>query len=267
MAFCGVCGTMMDTKYCPDDGWSETSGADQSRRFKARDNYGTMPTTQGDQSPIYMGSNAEITPATKRSEEKRVIRTFWVKFAGFLGLLGSVASITGFTLGKLHLDGLVYDFTHYAFQMDTAAATKRGSITALSSVEKFIPPSTVALFLSLVVLILSMALFVYVVSLFGTLNFRGYRFSRRSRILESRDGWLSRSKITGDCPRDGGLLTLRRMVTGTEKIKGKDKEGNPTEKEKDVKQLKLVCAKNKVDHQFKFDPTEIREYTGRAEDS
>jgi hypothetical protein len=257
MAFCGACGTKMDTQYCPKDGWPGTSDTDQSRNFRARDNYGTMPTTQGDQSPIYMGGSEEITPSTTRTREKRLIRTLWVKLVGFLGLVGSVASITGFTLGKVHLDGLFYYFTHDTFRLNTDVVAKSRSVNVPPSVKDLFPSSSLTLFLSFGILLVSLALFMSTLALFSTLKFHKYKFSRRSRILESEAGWLQRSTITGRCPRDGGPLTLCRVVTGTKTVKGTDKDGHPTEKEKDVKELRLVCGNNSMDHRFKFDPTEI----------
>ncbi len=247
--YCVRCGTEMTGKFCPNDGWSlsaSTPAPDEkpsgNRSIRQGNVSGPSVNTTGDNSTIFWGSNAEITPATHRVKERSVLRLIWIRIVAFLGIIGSIASITGLNLGSFHFDGLI---TIYRSLFGS-------SLTGMAPQNAIYAVITALVFM--LCLLAAVSCFAFLAQLKG----QKYVWLLGSYV-ENRQGSLTRTKLSGVCPRCGGEIRPVRVVVDTKIVKSEGQDGKMHEKEKAVKAVRLVCRNNAVDHRFKLDPTEIKE--------
>ena len=232
MSYCGTCGKSLTTQFCPDDGWSATSAQGPSQRAKSH--AGPVNMTAGANSPIYYGTADQVSPVPTRIRSKTYVRMMWLQVAGFFTAVGTVCSITGITLKDFKFTGLVESYRRFL---------EFGSAALLNGLP------AVILFL----LCISCSLTIF--SFLGGLGYKKYVLSTGGAIWENRAGRLTRSKVDAQCPIcHTRTLALRKVTVRTESYKTKNAKGEDVEKERAIKEPRLICSRNPSDHIFKFDP-------------
>ena len=235
MTYCGTCGVLLNSNFCPDDGWPGiTPGVAQSIHGDRAS--GPINATTGNNSPIYYGSAEQVRPLVRRTHSKPYVRILWLRLLAVVTFLGTLCSITGITLKSVALPGLLD-----AWKVTGDAGS--GGLAAMMP--------------AYALLIGSAFCFVLVMSLLGSLAFRKYALAPGGTIWEARGRKLTRSWIEATCPTCNGSLRLRKRAVGTRTDKTRDSNGNVVEKERAVVEPRLVCLNNPADHVFKLDPALI----------
>lgn len=231
MTYCGTCGNPLTTEFCPDDGWSVGTAPGPSQKAKSHD--GPINMTAGANSPIYYGTADQVSPVPMRTKSRSFVRVAWLRVAAVLTMVGTVCSITGITFKDFEFKGLIESYAGVFTSGQTALAV----IPALM------------LFLACMLSLVS------IIALLGGLGFKKYVMSYGGAIWENRAGRLTRTKLKAECPIcHTRTLTLRRITVRTESYKTTNAKGEKVDKERAVREPRLICSRNPSDHIFKFDP-------------
>jgi hypothetical protein len=236
MPYCGDCGIEVKGKHCTRCGWKvpppEEGGVHQSQS-------GTHNVAQiSCRDSIYNQHSGEPRAKFNRAAVRTVTTTPKLLGMGLLALLGSMASITGFSIRDVIAVGGMVD----GLTASSAGETARASID-LSQPQWAIVP--LAFFGTLIGLL----------AMWAFIKDKGYARVSPTKVLEIEERRLLLLRVDGPCPdcadRDRpGQLRLRKIQTGSRTVK--DHKGE--KKEKAIMELRFVCSRFPGDHRFRIDP-------------